>query len=214
MRLFSSQVCDPIHWPGRPDVHPELPEEYGLRDHRVTNPHFSNRLHQSSDEQLAGPCTRPLALREHQHHRPESGHGEHQDQGGGAGDHGRCVSGAWWPQKNPGVYAALPALCLREDTLSGGVKKSQVNFARFEILCRLSHFLKQRLTSELTYLLPQTLINDLDRSTGRYRDEVNLKTAIMSFINAVLSQGAGEVNYTLHSVHLSLLYKVMLSLFF
>ncbi|XP_023668738.1 disheveled-associated activator of morphogenesis 1-like isoform X2 [Paramormyrops kingsleyae] len=40
----------------------------------------------------------------------------------------------------------------------------------------------------------QTLINDLDRSTGRYRDEVNLKTAIMSFINAVLSQGAGEAN--------------------
>lgn len=39
----------------------------------------------------------------------------------------------------------------------------------------------------------QTLLNDLDRSTGRYRDEVNLKTAIMSFINAVLSQGAGEV---------------------
>lgn len=34
---------------------------------------------------------------------------------------------------------------------------------------------------------------DLDRSTGRYRDEVNLKTAIMSFINAVLSKGAGEV---------------------
>jgi len=44
-------------------------------------------------------------------------------------------------------------------------------------------------------VIPQTLINDLDRSTGRYRDEVNLKTAIMSFINAVLSQGAGEVNY-------------------
>lgn len=42
----------------------------------------------------------------------------------------------------------------------------------------------------------QTLLNDLDKSTGRYRDEVNLKTAIMSFINAVLSQGAGEVNAT------------------
>lgn len=28
---------------------------------------------------------------------------------------------------------------------------------------------------------------------GRYRDEVNLKTAIMSFINAVLNAGAGEV---------------------
>lgn len=39
----------------------------------------------------------------------------------------------------------------------------------------------------------QTLVTDLDRSTGRYRDEVNLKTAIMSFINAVLSKGVGEV---------------------
>lgn len=39
----------------------------------------------------------------------------------------------------------------------------------------------------------QTLLNELDRSTGRYRDEVNLKTAIMSFINAVLNAGAGEV---------------------
>eukprot|EP00069_Balaena_mysticetus_P014457 bmy_08563T0 len=34
----------------------------------------------------------------------------------------------------------------------------------------------------------------LDRSLGRYRDEVNLKTAIMSFINAVLNAGAGEDN--------------------
>lgn len=42
-------------------------------------------------------------------------------------------------------------------------------------------------------VIPQTLINDLDRNTGRYRDEVSLKTAIMSFINAVLSQGTGEV---------------------
>lgn len=41
----------------------------------------------------------------------------------------------------------------------------------------------------------QTLVTDLDRSTGRYRDEVNLKTAIMSFINAVLSKGAGEVSH-------------------
>lgn len=39
----------------------------------------------------------------------------------------------------------------------------------------------------------QTLLNELDKSTGRYRDEVNLKTAIMSFINAVLNAGAGEV---------------------
>ncbi|XP_063774906.1 disheveled-associated activator of morphogenesis 2 isoform X2 [Pseudophryne corroboree] len=40
----------------------------------------------------------------------------------------------------------------------------------------------------------QTLLNELDRSIGRYRDEVNLKTAIMSFINAVLNAGAGEDN--------------------
>lgn len=37
-------------------------------------------------------------------------------------------------------------------------------------------------------------MNDLDRSTGIYRDEVNLKTAIMSFINAILSYGPGQEN--------------------
>ncbi|XP_053315011.1 disheveled-associated activator of morphogenesis 2 isoform X2 [Spea bombifrons] len=40
----------------------------------------------------------------------------------------------------------------------------------------------------------QSLLNELDRSLGKYRDEVNLKTAIMSFINAVLNAGAGEDN--------------------
>lgn len=40
----------------------------------------------------------------------------------------------------------------------------------------------------------QSIINDLDRSTGVYRDEVNLKTAIMSFINAVLNYGQGQEN--------------------
>lgn len=34
----------------------------------------------------------------------------------------------------------------------------------------------------------------MDRSTGAYRDDVNLKTAIMSFINAVLNYGHGEEN--------------------
>ncbi len=117
--LLSSQVRDPFYRPGRPDVRPELPEEHGLRDHRIADPHVSDRLHQSSDEQLAGPRPRPLSLREHQHHRSEPGHGEHQDQGGGAGDHGRRVSGAWWTQKDPGGHAALPTLRLREDTISG-----------------------------------------------------------------------------------------------
>ena len=44
-------------------------------------------------------------------------------------------------------------------------------------------------------ILLQTLINDLDRSTGAYRDEVGLKTAIMSCINAMLKYGAGQVSY-------------------
>ncbi|RLW09932.1 hypothetical protein DV515_00001842 [Chloebia gouldiae] len=54
--------------------------------------------------------------------------------------------------------------------------------------------------TELTPRVWQTLINDLDKSTGRYRDEVSLKTAIMSFINAVLSQGAGveSLDFRLH----------------
>ncbi|XP_061390121.1 disheveled-associated activator of morphogenesis 1 [Musca vetustissima] len=40
----------------------------------------------------------------------------------------------------------------------------------------------------------QSIVNDLDRSTGAYRDDVNLKTAIMSFINAVLNYGPGQEN--------------------
>lgn len=51
----------------------------------------------------------------------------------------------------------------------------------------------------LSHRFIQTLLNELDRSLGRYRDEVNLKTAIMSFINAVLNAGAGEVRH-LHLV--------------
>ncbi|XP_075905687.1 disheveled-associated activator of morphogenesis 1b isoform X2 [Nelusetta ayraudi] len=75
------------------------------------------------------------------------------------------------------VLEILGAVCL----VPGGHRK---------ILEAMLHY--QRFASERTRF--QTLINDLDRSTGRYRDEVNLKTAIMSFINAVLSQGAGETS--------------------
>ncbi|XP_030623666.1 disheveled-associated activator of morphogenesis 1 isoform X1 [Chanos chanos] len=73
------------------------------------------------------------------------------------------------------VLEIMGAVCL----VPGGHKK---------ILEAMLHY--QRFASERTRF--QTLLNDLDRSTGRYRDEVSLKTAIMSFINAVLSQGAGE----------------------
>ena len=43
-------------------------------------------------------------------------------------------------------------------------------------------------------------MNDLDRSTGTYADDVSLKTAIMSFVNAVLSYGAGKesLEFRLH----------------
>ncbi|XP_026165094.1 disheveled-associated activator of morphogenesis 1 isoform X1 [Mastacembelus armatus] len=73
------------------------------------------------------------------------------------------------------VLEILGAVCL----VSGGHKK---------VLEAMLHY--QKFASERTRF--QTLVTDLSRSTGRYRDEVNLKTAIMSFINAVLSQGAGE----------------------
>uniref|UniRef100_A0A669B676 Dishevelled associated activator of morphogenesis 1b n=1 Tax=Oreochromis niloticus TaxID=8128 RepID=A0A669B676_ORENI len=75
------------------------------------------------------------------------------------------------------VLEIMGAVCL----VPGGHKK---------ILESMLHY--QRFACERTRF--QTLVNDLDRSTGRYRDEVSLKTAIMSFINAVLSQGAGETS--------------------
>uniref|UniRef100_A0A3B1KHF2 Dishevelled associated activator of morphosis 1 n=1 Tax=Astyanax mexicanus TaxID=7994 RepID=A0A3B1KHF2_ASTMX len=82
------------------------------------------------------------------------------------------------------VLEIMGAVCL----VPGGHKK---------VLEAMLHY--QRFASERTRF--QMLLNDLDRSTGRYRDEVSLKTAIMSFINAVLSQGAGEVSYV-RKVHL------------
>uniref|UniRef100_A0A8B9JLC7 Disheveled-associated activator of morphogenesis 1 n=1 Tax=Astyanax mexicanus TaxID=7994 RepID=A0A8B9JLC7_ASTMX len=75
------------------------------------------------------------------------------------------------------VLEIMGAVCL----VPGGHKK---------VLEAMLHY--QRFASERTRF--QMLLNDLDRSTGRYRDEVSLKTAIMSFINAVLSQGAGETS--------------------
>ncbi|XP_063296134.1 disheveled-associated activator of morphogenesis 1 isoform X2 [Pelobates fuscus] len=81
------------------------------------------------------------------------------------------------------VLEIMGAVCL----VPGGHKK---------VLEAMLHY--QKYASERTRF--QTLINDLDRSTGRYRDEVSLKTAIMSFINAVLSQGAGveSLDFRLH----------------
>lgn len=47
---------------------------------------------------------------------------------------------------------------------------------------------------QLRFQFSQGIVNDLDRSTGIYRDEVNLKTAIMSFVNAILNYGPGQEN--------------------
>ncbi|XP_078674924.1 disheveled-associated activator of morphogenesis 2-like isoform X4 [Branchiostoma floridae x Branchiostoma belcheri] len=73
------------------------------------------------------------------------------------------------------VLEILGAVCLVE----GGHKK---------VLEAMLHY--QNYSAERTRF--QSLIHDLDRSTGVYREEVNLKTAIMSFINAMLRYGAGE----------------------
>uniref|UniRef100_A0A673NHK2 Disheveled-associated activator of morphogenesis 1-like n=1 Tax=Sinocyclocheilus rhinocerous TaxID=307959 RepID=A0A673NHK2_9TELE len=75
------------------------------------------------------------------------------------------------------VLEIMGAVCL----VPGGHKK---------ILEAMLHY--QKFSCERTRF--QTLLNDLDKSIGRYREEVSLKTAIMSFINAVLSQGAGEAS--------------------
>lgn len=73
------------------------------------------------------------------------------------------------------VLEILGGVCL----VPGGHKK---------VLDAMFHY--QKFASERTRF--QRLVNDLDRSTGKYREEVNLKTAIMSFINAVIKYGAGE----------------------
>ena len=44
------------------------------------------------------------------------------------------------------------------------------------------------------WIARQTIVNDLDRSVGAYRDDVGLKTATMSFLNALLNYGPGEDN--------------------
>lgn len=75
------------------------------------------------------------------------------------------------------VLEILGAVCL----VPGGHKK---------VLQAMLHY--QVFAAERTRF--QTLLNELDRSLGKYREEVNLKTAIMSFINAVLNAGAGEDN--------------------
>ena len=72
------------------------------------------------------------------------------------------------------VLEILGAMCL----VPGGHKK---------VLEAMLHY--QEFAFERTRF--QGIINDLDRSTGKYRDDVNLKTAIMSFINAVLNYGPG-----------------------
>ena len=46
----------------------------------------------------------------------------------------------------------------------------------------------------LIHMCMQGIINDLDRSTGEYRDDVNIKTALMSFINAIINYGPGQEN--------------------
>ena len=45
----------------------------------------------------------------------------------------------------------------------------------------------------LTVVFLQTIMHDLDCTTGAHKDEVGLKTAIMSFINAALNYGPGQV---------------------
>lgn len=74
------------------------------------------------------------------------------------------------------VLEILGAVCL----VPGGHRK---------ILEAMLHF--QQYHSERTRF--QCIINDLDKNFGIYKDNLSLKTAIMSFINAVLNYGPGQV---------------------
>ena len=67
----------------------------------------------------ARPSPRSGPPQQHQHHRPESQRGEHQDEGGGAGDPGRGLPRARGTQEGPGGHAALPEIRLGENTLPG-----------------------------------------------------------------------------------------------
>lgn len=77
----------------------------------------------------------------------------------------------------------LGAVCL----VPGGHKK---------VLEAMVHF--QKYAGERARF--QNVINELDRCTGAYRDDLGLKTAIMSFVNAVLNYGPGEesLEFRLH----------------
>ncbi|XP_076030296.1 disheveled-associated activator of morphogenesis-like protein [Oratosquilla oratoria] len=81
------------------------------------------------------------------------------------------------------VLEILGGVCL----LPGGHKK---------VLEAMLHF--QKYSGERTRF--QTLIVDLDRSWGNYADELALKIALMSFINAIIRWGPGEdsLEFRLH----------------
>ena len=105
------------------------------------------------------------------------------------------------------VLEILGAMCL----VPGGHKRVLEAMLHFQIYAHerkycniiailLQYLLHYIIALQLSYLLPipgtrfQSIINDLDRSTGKYRDDVNVKTAIMSFINAILNYGPGQEN--------------------
>lgn len=74
------------------------------------------------------------------------------------------------------VLEILGAVCL----VPGGHRK---------VLEAMLHFQQYHL--ERTRF--QSIVNDLDKNFGIYKDNLSLKTAIMSFINAVLNYGPGQV---------------------
>ncbi|XP_025103883.1 LOW QUALITY PROTEIN: disheveled-associated activator of morphogenesis 2-like [Pomacea canaliculata] len=81
------------------------------------------------------------------------------------------------------VLEILGAMCL----VPGGHRKV------LEAMLHLQNYAGERTRFQL-------LMCDLDRSTGKYREEIGLKTAIMSFINAALRYGPGQdhLEFRLH----------------
>ncbi|UYV74721.1 DAAM2 [Cordylochernes scorpioides] len=81
------------------------------------------------------------------------------------------------------VLEILGAVCL----VPGGHRK---------VLEAMLHF--QNFAGERTRF--QTLVTDLNQTTGDYREDIVLKTAILSFVNAIINYGAGQdhLEFRLH----------------
>lgn len=160
----------------------------------------------------------------HQHNCSKSRHRKYPDKDNSPGNSGSHLPGSRGSQEGVRVHASLPEVCCGEDQISGEnflhktsppptpstpyerksypeiqmkEKQSVVSDKNLLFDRKMFDLFKECIMEMSTYFYWydwQSLINDLDRSTGIYKEEVHLKTAIMLFINAALKYGPGKVS--------------------